>query len=137
MAHPYHHSVSSARKWGGEPDDYISIHQWFDESKRSIADARHRALRHHAEGIFACEEKFGTTITNSSGTTVPVRLIGEQHVREDLGGIPSMADWFKNIKIEKWMAAKAEKLSKTLRAPAVGQLKFKHTRAELTVNGKE
>ncbi len=28
MAHSYHHAVSSARKWGGAPDDYQSIHDW-------------------------------------------------------------------------------------------------------------
>jgi hypothetical protein len=30
MAHPYHHAVSSARKFGGTPADYQSIHDWFD-----------------------------------------------------------------------------------------------------------
>jgi len=33
MAHSYHHAVSSARKWGGTPDDYIALHTWFDSSK--------------------------------------------------------------------------------------------------------
>jgi hypothetical protein len=52
MAHPYHHALSSVRKWGGAVEDYIPIHNWFDESKQIIADFRHRALRHHSEGIF-------------------------------------------------------------------------------------
>jgi hypothetical protein len=30
MAHPYHHSLSSMRKWGGEVSDYLSLHSWFD-----------------------------------------------------------------------------------------------------------
>ena len=67
MANCYHHAVSSVKKWGGSPEDYQPIHDWFDESKKIMADFRHRALRHHAEGCFACEEKFGTTITNSDG----------------------------------------------------------------------
>ena len=46
MAHSYHHAVSSARKWGGTPDDYQSIHDWMDGSKLILADFRHRALRH-------------------------------------------------------------------------------------------
>ena len=33
MAHSYHHAVSSARKWGGVPEDYLAIHTWFDKSK--------------------------------------------------------------------------------------------------------
>jgi len=34
---------------------------------------------------------------------IPVRWIGEQHVREDLGFIPSFADWAKAIRPEPWM----------------------------------
>lgn len=58
MAHPYHHALSSVRKWGGVPEDYLYLHAWFDESKQIIADYRHRALRHHAEGIFMLEKIF-------------------------------------------------------------------------------
>jgi|TARA_R100001129_G_scaffold16834_1_gene10981 hypothetical protein len=103
MANCYHHAVSSVKKWGGSPEDYQPIHDWFDESKKIMADFRHRALRHHAEGCFACEEKFGTTITNSDGRKVPVRLIAERHIIEDLGFIPSMIDWFKWIQPQKFM----------------------------------
>jgi len=103
MAHPYHHALSSIRKWGGTADDYIAIHSWFDESKMILADFRHRALRHHAEGIFMAERVFGTTLTISTGKVVPVRLIGEQHVREDLGRIPGFADWARAIRPEPWM----------------------------------
>ena len=103
MAHPYHHALSSVRKWGGAVADYQSIHDWFDESKMIVADFRHRALRHHAEGIFMAERIFGTTITNADGRAIPVRWIGEQHVREDLGRIPSFADWVKAIRPEPWM----------------------------------
>jgi hypothetical protein len=103
MAHSYHHAVSSARKFGGTADDYVIIHTWFDRSKEILADFRHRALRHHAEGIWLAETIFGVTIANSAGRQVPVRLIGEQHVREDLGRIPSFADWVRCIKPEPWM----------------------------------
>jgi hypothetical protein len=74
-----------------------------DQSKCIIADFRHRALRHHAEGIFLAETIFGRTITLSTGRVVPTRLIGEQHVQEDLGFIPSFADWVKVIRPEPWM----------------------------------
>jgi hypothetical protein len=52
MGHRYHHALSSAKKWGGVAEDYLPLHQWFDESKAITADFRHRALRHYAEGIF-------------------------------------------------------------------------------------
>ncbi len=103
MAHPYHHALSSVKKWGGDVKDYQPLHDWFDESKIITADFRHRALRHHAEGIFMLERFFGTTITISTGRVVPVRLIGEQHIREDLGFIPSFADWVRCIRPETWM----------------------------------
>jgi hypothetical protein len=43
------------------------------------------------------------TVTLSTGRIVPVQWIGEQHVREDLGFIPSFADWVKAIRPEPWM----------------------------------
>ena len=49
------------------------------------------------------ERFFGPAITISTGRVVPVRLIGEQHVREDLGFIPSFADWVRCIRPEPWM----------------------------------
>ena len=107
MAHPYHHSLSSVRKWGGKPEDYQPIHDWFDATKACFADFRHRAARHHAEGIFLCESLFGTIITNSAGQAVPVRLLGEQHVREDLGFIPSLQDWLKHLRPQPWMTKRA------------------------------
>ena len=49
------------------------------------------------------ERLFGVTIVNADGRTVPVRLIGEQHVREDLGRVPSFADWARAIGAQPWM----------------------------------
>jgi hypothetical protein len=102
MAHPYHHSLSSM-KWGGAVDDYLAIHSWFDASKQITADFRHRALRHHAEGIFMAEIIFGPTITLSSNRVIPTRWVGE-HVIEDLGFIPSFGDWVRCIRPEHWMS---------------------------------
>ena len=103
MSHPYHHSISSARKHGGVWTDYIDIHNWFDETKAHFPDMRHRTLRHHAEGIFWAEQKFGTVVTNSDGKEVPVRFIGEQHVMEDLGWIPTIKDYLENMTQAGWM----------------------------------
>lgn len=117
MAHPYHHALSSVQKWGGKPEDYQTIHDWFDESKAHMADFRHRALRHHSEGIFTAEKIFGTTITNSDGRVVPVRYVGEQHVNEDLGRIPTVADWLRCIRPadgDAWMFGRGKNLEKEL-----------------------
>ncbi|MBX9626225.1 MAG: hypothetical protein K2X82_20670 [Gemmataceae bacterium] len=104
MAHPYHHALSSVKKWGGVVADYLPIHHWFDESKAIVADFRHRALRHHAEGIFLAERVFGVTLTTADGRVVPVRWVGEQHVKEDRGRIPSAAEWLSAIAPRPWMA---------------------------------
>lgn len=103
MAHPYHHALSSVKKWGGTVDDYMAIYSWFDASKAITADFRHRALRHHAEGIFMAETLFGPTITLSTRRVIPTRWVGEQHGKEDLGFIPGFADWVKAIRPEPWM----------------------------------
>ena len=103
MSHPLEHARSSAKKFGGKPEDYIAIHNWFDESKACFADFRHRALRHHTEGIFLAEHIFGVALLNSDGQQVPVRYIGEQHVKEDLGRIPTAQDWLSEIRPQSWM----------------------------------
>lgn len=145
MANPYHHALSSVKQYGGIVEDYQAIHDWFDKSKAQRADPLHRALRHHSEGIFTCEEVFGNTITLSTcarcGRTeerhvwvsgavllppsecvsfkpkvIPTRWIGEQHVREDLGFIPTANQWLDGIPMQPWMT-RSRKLSKELDAP--------------------
>jgi len=59
MAHSYHHAVSSARRYGGAPEDYLAIHNFMDSSKAAWADHRHRAVLHHSYGIFLAEQMFG------------------------------------------------------------------------------
>lgn len=120
MAHSWLHAKSSAKKFGGVPEDYVAIHDFFDSSKAHIADPRHRMLLHNSFGIFIAEKIFGHTITNSIGREVPVRLIGEQHVKEDFGFIPSVEQCLENMPIETWMSAGASALS---RDPKLRRLK--------------
>jgi hypothetical protein len=105
MAHPIDHAKSAARRWGGVWTDYIAIEEWFDETKGWLGHSKHRMFRHHSEGIFECEQRFGMTITNSDGKDVYVRYIGEQHVKEDcFGHIPSAKEWVDNLNTPKeWM----------------------------------
>lgn len=106
MASSLHHAMSSAKKHGGHWTSYIHVHDWFDETKAWVPDIRHRAFRHHAEGIFECEKLFGTAlkVSLSGGAIkdVPVRLLGEQHVMEDCGWIPNAKDYVKGMKLEPW-----------------------------------
>jgi len=115
MAHPYHHALSSIKKWGGSVTDYLPIHSWFDESKQMFNDPRHRALRHHSEGIFLAERLFGTTITNSDGKVIPCRWIGEQHVSEDLARVPTAQDWLQHLVAQPWMSREARHFARTIK----------------------
>ena len=67
-------------------------------------------VRHHSAGIFMLEEAFGTTIMLSTGRVLPVRFIGEQHVLEDLGRIPTVQDWLGKIQPEPWMLGRGQAL---------------------------
>lgn len=116
MATPYHHAVSSAKKHGGTWQQYIHIHNWFDATKAWVGDIRHRAFRHHSEGIFECEEKFGivTEITLPDGKlkNVPTRVIAEQHIQEDCGFIPSAKQYLEHMTPTKWMRSVGTRLDK-------------------------
>ena len=107
MAHPSVHAKSSVRKFGGKEEDYILIHEWFDETKAWLGHSAHRCFRHHSEGIFEMEKHFGPMLINSDGKKVYTRYVGEQHVKEDCNGyIPSAKEWINAFHEEvkpKWM----------------------------------
>lgn len=127
MAKPIDHAKSSAKKFGGKPSDYEALHQAMDESKASTPDNRHRLLMHHSTGIFLLEKMFGKTITNSDGKEVHVRDIGEQHVLEDLGFIPSFDDYVRLLPLEPWMngaAARDHRLLPPGRRPATRPVQY-------------
>lgn len=106
MSKPYIHALSSARKFGGVPEDYLEIHNLMDSSKGAIADNRHRVLTHTSWFLSTILERvFGTTITNSAGRVVSVRDVGEQHILEDFGGryIPTAQDYIEYMDFADWM----------------------------------
>ena len=102
---PYKHAQSSQAKWGGTPEDYIQLHDWFDETKAYTGDWTHRALRHHSAGVQWAIEKFGHTITNSRGQKIPTKILAEQHLMEDCGFIPTPQQYLSPLTKhpEKWM----------------------------------
>ena len=99
---PWQHARGSVAKWGGKPEDYLPIHDFIDQTKAAMPDVRHRAVLHNAMGIFILERAFGHTITNSDGRVIPTRDIGEQHVLEDMGFIPSLEDWIEDLPQKPW-----------------------------------
>lgn len=68
--------------------------------------------RVHSTGIWLCQRIFGVTLDvpkQRSTVQVPVRLIAEQHVLEDLGWIPSPADYINGMPIRPWMSGAQRK----------------------------
>ena len=100
MAHAYFHGRSSQRRWGGNVDDYLNIHSFFDSTKAYLPDARHRLVLHNYVGISLAEHIFHQpqaktiygAIINADGKEVTILDIGQQHVIEDFGHIPAVAD---------------------------------------------
>lgn len=106
---PYLHAQRSAKKFGGKPEDYLKIHDFFDQSKAAYPDMRHRAILHHSLGIFIVEQMFGTTLTNSDGKIVQVRDVAEQHVIDDMGRIPTVQDYLEGMPFYKWLGGRKTK----------------------------
>jgi hypothetical protein len=110
MSHPQIHAERSARKWGGVPADYLPIHTWFDATKAHLADNRHRMILHNGFGIALAEQVFSASLQNADGQRVFVREIGLQHVREDLGFVPSLAECLSELPLHPWMAGAGRRL---------------------------
>lgn len=126
------HAQSSARRYGGTPEDYLPIHDLMDSSKSAFPDNRHRALTHNNWFFFIVERIFGHEIPltctggagaiecpvlagedfecfNCGGTgkhgTAKTRYICEQHVLEDFGNkyIPTASDYLEGMEFQPWM----------------------------------
>ena len=108
---PLIHATISAKRFGGEPEDYQAIHDFFDWSKIAYPHMKHRAILHNSFGIYLCEKIFGTFITNKDGKKVSVRDVAEQHVIDDLGLIPTVQDWLEGLPMDKpWMRGEKRKV---------------------------
>lgn len=118
MSKPYIHAQISARRFGGQPEDYIEIHNLMDTSKGAIADNRHRVFTHNAWFIMEILERIKftnsnpptgdnkfVTIKNSDGKNISVRDIGEQHILDDFGNrfIPTAQDYVEHMDYKDWM----------------------------------
>lgn len=106
---PYMHGKVSVKKFGGRVEDYLPIHDFIDSSKAHFPDMRHRALLHSSFGIFIVEKVFGTYIINCDDKKIMTRDIAEQHVIDDLGRIPTVQDYLKDMPFYNWLGGPARK----------------------------
>lgn len=107
MCSPVVHAQSSVKRHGGAIEDYIDIHLFMDESKLHYPFWMHRAITHNSFFIGIVEKVFDSYIKNSEGQFIPVRIICEEHIREDCDNkIPTIREWLEAIsekKQERWM----------------------------------
>lgn len=106
MAIPYIHAVSSAKRFGGVPDDYQDIHDLMDSSKAAFPNNAHRVITHNSWFVVNILPKvFGHQRVNSAGKTYNVKDVGEYHILEDFRNrfIPSVQDYLEHLDVQDWM----------------------------------
>jgi hypothetical protein len=106
---PFIHGRAHAHKYGGCPDDYADIDDFIDSSKISFPDIRHRAILHSSFGCYLVEQMFGRTRFNSAGREYSPRDIAEDHIQQDLGFIPTVGDYLRNMTAQEWMSGTRKK----------------------------
>ena len=124
MAHCYYHALSSVRKWGGGSDDYLRCTNGSTSRKRSwqIPGTVRCGTMPRA---FSCSKPF-------RGDDRQCRLAGwfrsvlsaSSMCIEDLGHIPSFADWGRQIAPQAWML-EGRRLDEADGRPAVQSLRVR------------
>ena len=115
MANSWIHAQTSARHFkAGKPEDFHPIHLWIDQYKSQQGDVRHRAFLHHSNGPFMVEQQFGPYVEvarwkDGKLIQIPTRDIAESHIIEDLGWLPTPADWMSCMDCKTWMGGKRNK----------------------------
>jgi len=85
MAHALYHSRASAHRYGGRTQDYLPLHSFMDQTKALVADCRHRMILHNEWGVEIALACFGSHVAS-----IPTRQLVEDHIREDLGYVPTL-----------------------------------------------
>lgn len=94
------HARISAKRWGGEPEDYYEIHSFIDSTKSLCSDARHRIL-HTLWGVNSVVVPvFGHSLQNSAGKSIDIKDLCERdHLLVDYQQrfIPTLNDFVSAI----------------------------------------
>lgn len=106
MADAQVHAISSAKRYGGEPSDYIDIHEFLDSCKAAVGNNAHRLFTHNSWFVGVVIPKcFGRRRQNSEGKWYNTKDIGEQHCLEDFKHkfIPTPQDYLEHFSIPLWV----------------------------------
>lgn len=64
-------------------------------------------------GVWLCQKVFGVTLevprNEGPPKLVPVRLVAERHILEDLGWLPSPQDYIHGMALAPWMSGSQKK----------------------------
>ncbi|MGJ4999509.1 DUF6915 family protein [Bradyrhizobium sp. HKCCYLR20261] len=83
---PWRHAELTARPRGADWLDDLSIHEFVDSTKTACPDLRHRIVLHNSDlGVVLTERAFPERADCAD--------IVREHVRQDLGSVPTLADW--------------------------------------------
>lgn len=97
------HARISAKRWGGEVEDYYEIHAFIDSTKSLCSDARHRIL-HTLWGVNSVViPVFGHSLQNSAGKTIDIKDLCERdHLLVDYQQrfIPTLNDFVSAIDVK-------------------------------------
>lgn len=93
------HAKNSVRRYGGVVEDYLPLHKFMDQARHELGDVRHRLITHNTWFIRIAEQILGEYVKIDNGVDyIPVRMILEDHVREDMGGrLPTLEENFRSI----------------------------------------
>lgn len=100
---PIDHAMLHAKKYGGQWQDYIEIDDFLDDSKSAHPSMKHRAIFHHSYGTYLVERIFGHQLINSDQKAFSPRQVAEDHIIQDLGFLPSVDTWLKEMNSQGWM----------------------------------
>jgi hypothetical protein len=92
---PHRHATLSAKRRGGEPEDYYALHAFFDTTKELCSDNRHRLL-HNLWGIRRVViPLFGVELATAGGRVATKDVCEADHVLADFSGkyLPTLADF--------------------------------------------
>ena len=115
---PVQHARSSAHHHGGTWKDYAPFHLFFDQSKAAFPQVQHRIFLHTTDlGYELARRVHGDHIMNSEGKAVSVKVLMEQHMREDLGFRLVLDDWLNLLPEPSWYAGRERvRLSREIQA---------------------
>ncbi len=92
----FQHARISAKRWGGELEDYYRLHEFIDSTKSLCSDGRHRIL-HTLWGVRSVVVPiFGSTLVNSAGKHIDIKDLCERdHLLVDYQQrfIPTLQDF--------------------------------------------